>query len=145
MDCSFSGILASVDILAADLKADTDKADLVSKEPITTADLCFSLQETVFAMLVEITERAMAHVGSGQVLIVGGVGCNERLQEMMGLMAQDRGGSVFATDERFCIDNGIMIAHAGLLAYRTGFRTSLEESTCTQRFRTDEVHVRWRD
>lgn len=45
---------------------------------------------------------------------------------------------------RFCIDNGIMIAHAGLLAYRTGFRTSLEESTCTQRFRTDEVHVAWR-
>jgi N6-L-threonylcarbamoyladenine synthase len=41
----------------------------------TPADLCFSLQETVFAMLVEITERAMAHVGSKEVLIVGGVGC----------------------------------------------------------------------
>ncbi|CRK17555.1 hypothetical protein BN1723_017554, partial [Verticillium longisporum] len=108
-------------------------------------DLCFTLQETVFAMLVEITERAMAHVGSSQVLIVGGVGCNERLQEMMGLMARDRGGSVYATDERFCIDNGIMIAHAGLLAYNTGFRTPLEDSQCTQRFRTDEVHIKWRD
>lgn len=42
---------------------------------ITPADLCFSLQETVFAMLVEITERAMAHVGGREVLIVGGVGC----------------------------------------------------------------------
>lgn len=42
---------------------------------ITPADLCFSLQETVFAMLVEITERAMAHIGSKEVLIVGGVGC----------------------------------------------------------------------
>ncbi|KAJ4302124.1 putative tRNA threonylcarbamoyladenosine biosynthesis protein kae1 [Collariella sp. IMI 366227] len=102
------------------------------------------LQETIFAMLVEITERAMAHVGSTQVLIVGGVGCNERLQEMMGMMAADRGGSVYATDERFCIDNGIMIAHAGLLAYETGFRTPIEESTCTQRFRTDEVLVKWR-
>ena len=49
----------------------------------TPADLCFSLQETVFAMLVEITERAMAHVNSQDVLIVGGVGCNMRLQEMM--------------------------------------------------------------
>ena len=37
-----------------------------------------SLQETVFAMLIEITERAMAHCGSEEVLIVGGVGCNER-------------------------------------------------------------------
>lgn len=46
---------------------------------------------------------------------------------------------------RFCIDNGIMIAHAGLLAYKTGFRTPIEEATCTQRFRTDQVHVKWRD
>lgn len=145
MDCSFSGILASIDILAAQLEANPEQRDPITGELITTADLCFSLQETVYAMLVEITERAMAHVGSTQVLIVGGVGSNERLQDMMGLMAKDRGGSVFATDERFCIDNGIMIAHAGLLAYETGFRTPLEKSTCTQRFRTDEVSVKWRD
>ncbi|MCJ1320188.1 putative tRNA threonylcarbamoyladenosine biosynthesis protein kae1 [Xylographa vitiligo] len=146
MDCSFSGILASIDILADKLQnGPTEMKDEETGEPITREDLCFSLQETVYAMLVEITERAMAHVGSSQVLIVGGVGSNERLQEMMGMMAKDRGGSVFATDERFCIDNGIMIAHAGLLAYRTGFRTPLEESTCTQRFRTDEVFIKWRD
>lgn len=131
MDCSFSGILASADALAA--------------EGHSPEDLCFTLQETVYAMLVEITERAMAHVGSNQVLIVGGVGSNERLQAMMGEMARERGGSVFATDERFCIDNGIMIAHAGLLAYRTGFTTDMADSMCTQRFRTDEVFVKWRD
>lgn len=44
--------------------------------------LCFA-QESIFAMLVEITERAMAHCGSNDVLIVGGVGCNQRLQAMM--------------------------------------------------------------
>lgn len=144
MDCSFSGILARVDELAAQMKRGELK-DPATGDTVTPEDLCFSLQETVFAMLVEITERAMAHVGSNQVLIVGGVGCNERVQEMMGIMAKDRGGSVYATDERFCIDNGIMIAHAGLLAYRTGFETPLEDSTCTQRFRTDDVCVQWRD
>lgn len=52
-----------------------------SEGTFTAADLCFSLQECVFGMLVEITERAMAHVGGGtegrggEVLIVGGVGC----------------------------------------------------------------------
>ncbi|CAG9943213.1 unnamed protein product [Clonostachys rosea f. rosea IK726] len=137
MDCSFSGILAAADALAAQMFA--GKADF------TPEDLCFSLQETVYAMLVEITERAMAHVGSSQVLVVGGVGSNERLQQMMGEMARERGGSVFATDERFCIDNGIMIAHAGLRAFRCGYTTPIEESTCTQRFRTDEVFVEWRD
>ena len=144
MDCSFSGILARVDELAAQMKRG-ELEDIESGELITPEDLCFSLQETVFAMLVEITERAMAHVGTNQVLIVGGVGCNERVQEMMGIMARDRGGSVYATDERFCIDNGIMIAHAGLLAYREGFHTTLKDSTCTQRFRTDDVWVQWRD
>jgi N6-L-threonylcarbamoyladenine synthase len=148
MDASFSGILAAADLLAKGLDEDlpiqkrlkTEDGELVTKE-----DLCFSLQETIYAMLVEITERAMAHTGSQQVLVVGGVGSNERLQQMMGMMARDRGGSVFATDERFAIDNGIMIAHAGLLEYGTGVRTSMEESTCTQRFRTDEVFVGWRD
>jgi len=152
MDCSFSGILASVDALAAKLGSNGEAgdgsevwSDERDGEPITREDLCFTLQETVYAMLVEITERAMAHVGSSQVLIVGGVGSNERLQEMMGRMAQERGGTVFATDERFCIDNGVMIAHAGLLAYEKGQVTSLDDSTCTQRYRTDEVWVRWRD
>lgn len=137
MDMSMSGILAHIEGIAADVIEGR-------KQDITVEDLCFSLQETLFSMLVEVTERAMAHVGSREVLIVGGVGCNERLQEMMGIMAADRGGSVFATDERFCIDNGIMIAHAGLLSYRTGFTTELQNSVCTQRFRTDEVFVAWR-
>ncbi|KAI0157526.1 peptidase M22, glycoprotease [Xylariaceae sp. FL1272] len=152
MDCSFSGILASADLLAAAMR-DQDAREARGEDPlgpkerdrITPEELCYSLQETVFAMLVEITERAMAHVGSSQVLVVGGVGCNERLQAMMGEMAEERGGSVYATDERFCIDNGIMIAHAGLLAYKTGFETPLDDSTCTQRFRTDEVLIKWRD
>ncbi len=119
MDVSFSGILARIDELATQCLAHK-LFNPSTGVTITPADLCFSLQETIFAMLVETTERAMAHVGSQQVLIVGGVGCNERLQEMMGQMARERGGDVYATDERFCIDNGIMIAHAGLLGFHSG-------------------------
>ena len=150
MDVSFSGILARVEELAKKLEAGQKGQQEIWKDEetgqeITREDLCFTLQETVFAMLVEITERAMAHVGASQVLIVGGVGCNERLQQMMGMMASERGGSVYATDERFCIDNGIMIAHAGLLAWKMGFKTALIDSSCTQRFRTDEVFINWRD
>jgi len=67
MDISISGILSSIEQLV--------KKDIYSRE-----DLCFSLQETLFAMLVEVTERAMAHVGSNEVMIVGGVGCNVALR-----------------------------------------------------------------
>ncbi|CAO3609701.1 unnamed protein product [Cunninghamella echinulata] len=136
MDVSFSGILSHIEQLAK---------EKLSTGEVTPEDLCYSLQETLFAMLVEITERAMAHVESNEVLLVGGVGCNVRLQQMMEEMAKQRGASVCAMDESFCIDNGIMIAHAGLLAYQTGFTTPLEESTCTQRFRTDQVYIAWRN
>ncbi|EPX71065.1 metallopeptidase Pgp2 [Schizosaccharomyces octosporus yFS286] len=139
MDCSFSGLLSGVEAAA------NEAMDENSKRKITKQDLCYSLQENGFAMLVEITERAMAHVGADSVLIVGGVGCNDRLQQMMGEMCLDRGAKVYATDERFCIDNGIMIAQAGLLAFKTGGICSLEDSTITQRFRTDDVHVAWRE
>jgi len=135
MDVSFSGLLSYIE----------DKApSLIESGEYTAADLCFSLQETVFAMLIEITERAMAHCGSQEVLIVGGVGCNKRLQEMMGVMARERGANLFATDMRFCIDNGAMIAQAGWEMFKSGQITKWEDTFCTQRYRTDEVEVTWR-
>lgn len=136
MDVSFSGILSYIE--------EHLPSWLDSKE-FTPEDLCFSLQETVFAMLIEITERAMAHVKSLEVLIVGGVGCNERLQEMMKVMCEERNAVLHATDERFCIDNGAMIAVAGLLQYKSQGHTPWMKTTCVQRYRTDDVHVSWRE
>jgi len=95
-------------------------------------------------MLVECTERAMSHTGSKSVLIVGGVGCNNRLQGMMGDMCRQRGGTVAGMDSRYCIDNGAMIGMAGILEYQFGGRTKIEESAVSQRFRTDQVEVVWR-
>ncbi|CAL5227104.1 g10010 [Coccomyxa viridis] len=136
MDVSFSGLLSYIEEAAK---------SLLAKQEATPADLCFSLQETIFAMLVEITERAMAHCNTSDVLIVGGVGCNLRLQEMMQVMVSERGGRLYSIDERYCIDNGAMIAWPGLLAFKNGQVTPFEETTCTQRFRTDDVLVTWRD
>ncbi|KAH0941619.1 hypothetical protein HID58_001256, partial [Brassica napus] len=67
MDVSFSGILSYIE---------TTAEEKLKNNECTPADLCYSLQETLFAMLVEITERAMAHCDKKDVLIVGGVGCN---------------------------------------------------------------------
>ena len=98
-------------------------------------------------MLVETTQRAMAHCGSNEVLLVGGVGCNIRLQNMMSTMAAERGGSVCAMDDRYCVDNGAMIAYAGILQFISNGKKGmpLSECTFTQRFRTDEVEVMWRN
>lgn len=130
MDMSFSGILSY-------LKNQVDKH--------SAEDLCYSAQETIFSMLVEGTERCMSFAGSSEVLIVGGVGCNERLQEMMKNMVEARNGKIHATDERFCIDNGVMIAYTGLLMCKSNYKAELKDCDVTQRFRTDTVDVTWRD
>lgn len=132
MDISLSGIISSI-------------KEVEIKDQQTVYDLCYSLQETIFAALVEVTERAMAFNNSSEVLIVGGVGCNLRLQEMMRCMAEARGGKLYSTDERFCIDNGAMIALAGLLMHESGQRFNLDDCYITQRFRTDSVEVTWRN
>lgn len=162
MDMSFSGILSYVEALthhpkyqrtestamagAAQERKDKKRTNLTIQidQPFNAADVCFSLQETIFAMLIEATERAMAHCRINDVLIVGGVGCNERLQEMMRRMVSERSGRCFDMDERYCIDNGAMIAWAGLLQFNVGGFTPLKHATVTQRFRTDDVIVKWR-
>lgn len=35
-------------------------------------------------------------------------------------MVEERGGKLYSTDDRYCIDNGAMIAWPGLLAFKHG-------------------------
>jgi universal protein Kae1 len=107
-------------------------------------DVCYSLQETAFAMLVEVTERAVAHTGKNEVLLAGGVGANLRLQEMLSIMCEDRGIGFYVPERRFMGDNGAMIAYLGLLMYKSGYRTSIPDSKVNSNFRPDDAVVVWR-
>lgn len=78
------------------------------------------------------------------VQVVGGVGCNMRLQSMLRQMAARRGCGMGGMDERYCIDNGAMIAYVGLLMFKEGSTINPSKSFYRQRFRTDEVDVTWR-
>lgn len=60
-------------------------------------------------------------------------------------MCEERGAHLFATDERFCIDNGAMIAQAGYEMFKVNMLSKLKETTVTQRYRTDQVEINWRD
>ncbi|XP_034642529.1 probable tRNA N6-adenosine threonylcarbamoyltransferase isoform X2 [Trachemys scripta elegans] len=125
MDVSFSGILSHIEEVAHKMLASGE---------CTPEDLCFSLQ-------VSPPHTSLCPPGSNPAPPPG----NMRLQEMMRIMCAERGAKLFATDERFCIDNGAMIAQAGWEMFRTGQVTQLEDSWITQRYRTDEVEVTWRD
>ncbi len=106
-------------------------------------EVCYSLQETAFAMIVEVTERALAHTGKREVLLAGGVGANMRLREMLDIMCADRGVSFHVPEKRFMGDNGAMIAYLGLLMYNAGDILSIENSHVNPNFRPDDVDVTW--
>lgn len=130
MDIAFSGLLTA--------------AESYLQKGRSLEDICFSLQETAFAMLTEVTERAMAHTEKQEVLLGGGVASNKRLREMVQSMALARGARFFVPSRDVCVDNGAMIAWLGLLMYQSGLRMRLEDSVINQRFRTDMVEVTWR-
>jgi len=131
MDIALSGIQTNI-------KQKIDKG--VEKE-----DLAYSLQETVFAMLVETAERALAHTGKKELLLGGGVACNSRLQEMCKIMCYERGCKLFIPEKSLLVDNGAFIAYLGEIMFNSGISESnLDKIDIAPRQRTDDVDVVWK-
>lgn len=131
MDVSLGGLLTN---LKQKLKSGKYKKE----------DLAYSLQETVFAMLLEVSERAMAHCGKDELLLGGGVACNRRLQEMAKTMCKERGSKCCILPDEFNVDNGAMIAWLGIVMRKAGMTTPVEKSEIKPYERTDDVEVKWR-
>jgi N6-L-threonylcarbamoyladenine synthase/protein kinase Bud32 len=130
MDVSFSGLL-------------TAAINALQSKRYRLEDLCYSLQETAFSMVVEVTERALAHTEKKEVLLTGGVAANKRLQEMVRSIAEEHNARFCTVSSEYAIDNGAMIAWTGILAYTHGIITPIEESFVRLRWRLDEVEVPW--
>ncbi len=128
MDVSFSGIVTKAVNLAKNNKIE---------------DVAFSFQEVAFSMLTEVTERAVAHCNKQEVLLCGGVGVNRRLQEMLKIMCEDREIKFYVPKDEYLCDNGAMIAVLGYLQYKAGYRQEIDKTKIKQRWRIDEVEVRW--
>jgi len=131
MDFSFSGLLS---------------AALREHEKGTAMeDICFSLQETAFSMLVEVTERALSHTQKDEVMLCGGVSANSRLREMLKTMSEEHGAKFYMPEMKLCGDNGVMIAWLGLLMCKEFGPMDLKDTGIIQKFRTDEVDIPWID
>ncbi|MDV3293072.1 MAG: N(6)-L-threonylcarbamoyladenine synthase Kae1 [Nitrososphaerales archaeon] len=107
-------------------------------------DICFSLQETAFAMTVEVTERALAFTGKREVMLVGGVAANRRLSEMMTMMTERHSARFSAVPADYSGDCGAQIAWTGYLAFKSGEKVGIEESSVRQSWRLDTVDIPWR-
>jgi N6-L-threonylcarbamoyladenine synthase len=106
--------------------------------------VAYSMQEIVFAMLVEAAERALAHTGKKELLLGGGVACNSRLQEMCRVMCEERGYKLFVPPMSLLVDNAGMIGYLGLKMFKAGLSKKADEIDIAPRERTDDVEVLWK-
>ena len=123
MDVSFTGMLTKLKQLSK-----TEKKE----------DLAYSLQETAFAMLLEVSERALAHTNKKELLLGGGVACSKKLQEMAKIMCKERNAKCFIPENQFLLDNAAMIALTGQKFYKKNKKYPLDIFPYQ---RTDEVVV----
>jgi tRNA A37 threonylcarbamoyltransferase TsaD len=134
MDVAFSGILTNLK-----QKIESKKYEL--------SQLAYSMEETAFAMLIEATERAMAHLNKNELLLGGGVACNKRLQEMARIMTKERNAKLFVPENELLVDNAGMIAYLGEIMFNSGVKIEgkdIDKLDILPRQRTDEVGVVWK-
>ena len=130
-DVSFSGLLTAAKTML----------DRGSQFP----DVSYSIQETAFAMVTEVTDRALAFTGKKEVLIVGGVAANKRLAAMMREMVGRHAASLRLTPIEYSGDCGAQIAWTGLLARKSKLEVPVEEALVRQSWRLDSVDIPWRN
>jgi N6-L-threonylcarbamoyladenine synthase len=136
MDIALSGIL-------------TNLKQKVESKKFSSEDLAYSMQETVFAMLIEVAERALAYTDKKELLLAGGVACNSRMKEMAKKMCEERlkKTELFVPDNSLLVDNGAMIAYAGEILFKSGIKVSPKDFDALDikpRQRTDDILVTWR-
>jgi len=133
MDLAFSGLLTST----------SKKIPEIVSGKIKKEDLVYSALHNAFAMLTEVTERALAHTEKSEVILGGGVGCSKALQQMVGKMCEERGAKLFIPPNAVMVDNAGMIAWLGLLMHTKGARTNTSSEVLPKQ-RTDDVKIIWR-
>ncbi|MCL5427936.1 MAG: tRNA (adenosine(37)-N6)-threonylcarbamoyltransferase complex transferase subunit TsaD [Candidatus Marsarchaeota archaeon] len=124
MDFAFAGLLTKASRLAGREKNE---------------DLCYSVQETSFAMLCEAAERALLLSESSELCVCGGVAQNARLAGMLGAMAREHGARFARAPDEYNSDNGAMIALVAEKMISKGMAVPLGRCGIEQRYRIDRA------
>jgi len=135
MDLSFSGLYTAAKYLLQSEEYD---------QKYNLGDIAFSLQETAFGMLAEVTERALAHTEKKEVLLTGGVAANKRLQSMIEYISKEHEARFEVVPLKYAGDNGAMIGWAGILRYQEQGGHKISETMIKPKERMDQITIPWR-
>ena len=113
LDFSFSGLKTAV---LNQAKKFAEK-NIVNPSEVAQfhADLARSFVDSIVAVLVSKSEKALKQTACKHLVLAGGVGANLQLRAALNDKAKHNGFEVHYPPLELCTDNGVMIAFAGAL------------------------------
>lgn len=122
LDFSFSGLKTQV-------------MNRISKSPndeSTRADIALAFEIAAVNALIVKSKQALKQTAYKQFVVAGGVAANRRLRDRLKELAKDSVRVVYPKPD-LCMDNGVMIAYAGMLRWQAGQQADL----------SPQVKARW--
>jgi N6-L-threonylcarbamoyladenine synthase len=107
-------------------------------------DVCYSMQEISCSMLAEAVERSLAYTGKKEILLTGGVAANKVLQMKLEEVAKLHDATCHVVESPYTGDNGAQIAWTGMLAFRAGLTTDIDQARVKPKWRLEDVDIPWR-
>ena len=130
LNLSFSGLKTAVRKIIESYSPDGKIEHSIINEK-DTADICACFQKTATECLTSKLEKAIQifkkNCPNGKDLVVaGGVAANQYLRNALKDLAERNKLIFSAPPIRFCTDNGVMIAWAGLERFQNGYTNELD-------------------
>lgn len=123
LNFSFSGLKTQVMLCVREQNPDEQ----------TKADIACAFEDAVVETLMIKSRRAIEQTGWKRLVVVGGVGANQKLRLQLRESFQKLGVTVYFPRQEFCTDNGAMIAYLGYLRISAGEKDGL----------SIEIRTRW--
>ena len=122
LDFSFSGLKTQV----------MNHISKCTDDEQTRADIALAFETAAINALIVKSKRALKHTGYKQFVIAGGVAANRRLRERLKELMEDAVQVVYPKPA-LCMDNGVMVAYAGMVRFLAGQQADL----------SPQVKARW--
>ena len=117
-DFSFSGIKTGV--------LNYINSEKQAGREILVADVAAGFQEAVLEVLVEKAVRAAVKMGTGKLVLSGGVSANKRLRHMLKDACRQASLTLYYPTSELCTDNAAMIGCTAYYKYMEGKRSELD-------------------
>jgi N6-L-threonylcarbamoyladenine synthase len=117
-DFSFSGIKTGV--------LNHINSEKQAGREVSVADVAAGFQEAVLEVLVEKAVRAAVKMGTGKLVLSGGVSANKRLRHMLKDACRQASLTLYYPTSELCTDNAAMIGCTAYYKYMEGKRSELD-------------------